>query len=45
MIKKLLYQLENIDPMPWHQATLLAIALTALIMLAIFGNYVDSIHG
>ena len=41
MIKKFIQKLDNIDPMPWNQAWLMAIAFVIVIALAVFGNYLD----
>jgi hypothetical protein len=36
---KLVEKLDNIDPMPWHQAILVAVAFFLLMAMAIFGDY------
>jgi hypothetical protein len=41
MIKKFVQQLNNIDPMPWNQAALLAVAFCVMIVISIFGNFFD----
>ena len=41
MIQKFIQKLDNIDPMPWNQAWLMAIAFVIVIALAVFGNYLD----
>ena len=41
---KLVEKLDHIDPMPWHQAVLLGIAFAVMIMMCLYGNYVDEIH-
>lgn len=43
ILKKLITNLDHLDPTPWHQAALLGLAFFALICLAVFGNYIDKI--
>ena len=32
-------QLDHLDPMPWHQAALLGVALFVMLCLAVIGGY------
>ena len=41
---KLAEELKEIDPMPWHQAALLGIAFAVMLMMCLYGNYVDELH-
>ena len=41
---RILKGLHNIDPHPWHQSVLLGIAFAVLILMCLFGNYVDELQ-
>jgi hypothetical protein len=41
LLKRVNEELKEIDPMPWHQAALLGIAVTVMILMAVLGDYVS----